>query len=425
MISLFPSGSWVLSNLTAENDRSAVRFLLYWRLILCAVTLLGIGLWHSFYRTYELWLPCLVCFSLIFAWTTFALCKHSLQNTSYAPIREVCIDLLWIFVIALLTGRSANPFIYYFLVVVAFSATLLSQKQAWFISLVSIALYTVLLYLDVQEHFEHFSSDYRIHLIGMWLNYLISTTVICYFVSHLISQVRKQNSHIRDFREKTLKNEQLIGLATVAASAVHDLATPLSTLGLLVNEQIQAKTSDSHLKDDLELMSKQITRCNHTIDELSLLAQKSDERNNIVVANLINNVKDHYSLHFPDINIDFSCTIEPETKISCTALFHYALINLINNAIESSNNSIMIDFSSSNLELLIEIGNTCCESKELIEERWGKLVKSEKNSGLGIGSMLANSTIEQQGGRVIFDAQSTDVENETTIVVSIFFPITP
>jgi len=37
--------------------------------------------------------------------------------------------------------------------------------------------------------------------------------------------------------------------------------------------------------------------------------------------------------------------------------------------------------------------------------------------------MLANSTIEQQGGSVIFDAKSTDIKNETKIIVRVFFPI--
>lgn len=421
--------SKISSILTSKNE-SAVCFLLYWRLFLLSITISGIACWHFFYNEHHYWTLTLITLFCASTWTAFVLKIDWLQTREHSVSRELCFDLAWIFAIALLTGRSANPFIYYFLVVVALSATLVDKAKAWLVSITSIVIYSILLYLDMQEHFEHFSSDYKIHLIGMWLNYLISTVVICFFVSQLMNQLRQKETSIRAFRERTLKNEQLIALATVAASAVHNLATPLSTLRLLVNEQAEEPQNKEQLKDDLELMSKQITRCHHTIDELSLLAQKSDELNPVTIHLLVSEFIEHYSLHFPEANVIITNTVNTDTQISCTPLFKYAIVNLINNAIESSSGDIKISFdektdtdSHLSRELCINIKNRCTESVDLITQRWGKPIDSQKNNGLGIGSMLANSTIEQQGGRVIFDANSLENQNETLITVTIIFPI--
>jgi two-component system sensor histidine kinase RegB len=124
---------------------------------------------------------------------------------------------------------------------------------------------------------------------------------------------------------------------------------------------------------------------------------------------------------------------KPEFTIICTKnkiistndLLQYALINLINNANESATRSPEIIFDSNETFLIIRIINTCELSDDQITERWGKPKISRKQTGLGIGSFLANSTIEKQGGFVKMEVkhgQHPDT-NEKNIVVEVNFPL--
>ena len=411
--------------IAADTDQSAERFLLQWRLWLLGIALVGLGCWHGFYEPIPAIWALIVAFGLTSAWTLTLLLQPAFQGRRHNELREIIIDLVWVFVIALLAGRSTNPFIYYFLVIVALAATLLKAKNAWIVCGFSILLYTILLLLDVRVHFLHFSADYQIHLIGMWLNFLLSTLITCAFISYLVTVIRHKDNTMHEFRERNLKNEQLVGLATVAASAVHHIATPLSTLKLLVDNASEGQGTRAISADDLALMGTQIGRCQETIDELSALAQKNDQIAVYSVASVAHDLRDHYLLQHPDRDIHISDNgLNPDACIECSLLFQYALINLINNAVESSMLPVAIRFNTDNDTLRIDIENRCEQHSHRLEDGWGRLSESAKPQGLGIGSMLANTTIENEGGTVEIELVNLVDSTLTDVIVSVVFPLT-
>ncbi len=364
---------------------------------------------------------CLLSASL---WSIFVLGQTPLAQAKNAILREIAIDFVWVFAVVLLTGRSANPFIYYYLVLTAVCAAVLPARLAWCFCLAGIVIYSGLLTLDAREHFAHFSTDYRLHLFGMWVNYVGSTIVTCFFVTRLMKVLRDQHAQLAETREENLKSEQLIGLATVAASTVHTLATPLSTLTMLVDDIVESRGMADSEGSDAILMREQITRCRATMKELSTLAQRGAEASKMYVVDLVSALRDHYSLHHPDCVPTIHADVPEGRAIRCNALFQYAIINLINNAIESASRAPLVKVTDADGELTITIANDSELAPESILQRWGKATRSEKTSGLGIGSLLANSTIEKQGGSVRLDTfPGARVAARTHIVVSIFFPI--
>jgi hypothetical protein len=152
--------------------------------------------------------------------------------------RELLVDCAWLIAVVLLTGRSTNPFIYYFLVLIAISATIFNTRVCWWFSGSTVVFYSVLMYLDLKDHFNHMTGDYRLHLFGMWVNFFGSALVVSYFVSKLAIALRAYQQRLSEIREDNLKSEQLVGIGTLAASTVHALGTPLSTLMVLLGERL-------------------------------------------------------------------------------------------------------------------------------------------------------------------------------------------
>lgn len=414
-----PTKSNTLFNLWHLSDtgpKSTIRFLIYLRLLVTALTLIAIVCWEYSMQTVNHWRIFTLLFITVFTWTTFVLAKPALQTTRNAQTREIVVDLIWTSIVVILAGGTSNPFIYYFLVLIALAAMLLSRPQAWAVCSISILIYSVLLALDVSVHFQHMDAGFRLHLIGMWLNYLASALIICFFVSSLVNALRKQNLQIQHIREKNMKDEQLIGLATVSASAVHNLATPLSTLRMLIDEFNPQTTQTHELNDDIDLMKKQISRCQHTIEQLSVLAQKNDEvewRNSLT---LIDEIREHYALNMQKKTPLIKNNISEPVHIEINDLFDYAVINLINNAIEAAISDVLIQFTSAKNMLIISIKNYCDTANKIILEKWGNPLQSQKKLGLGIGSFLANSTIERLSGTVEIDIHDTQEHKESICV---------
>lgn len=389
-----------LWRLPDTGPKPTIPFLMYLRLLVTILALIAIVCWEYVMQTFDHWKTFTPLFIIIFTWTVFVLIKPALQATNNAEAREITIDLVWTSIAVILAGGTSNPFIYYFLVLIALSSMLLSQPQAWSVCVISIVIYSVLLILDVNVHFQHMDVGFQLHLIGMWLNYLASALIICFFVSSLVGALRKQNLHIQHIREKNMKDEQLIGLATISASAVHNLATPLSTLRMLIDEFNPQSTKIYELNDDLDLMKQQISRCQHTIEQLSVLAQKNDEVELRNSCNLIEDIRGHYTLNIPEKTPIIKNNISTPVHIEVNDLFDYAVINLINNAMEAAISDVLIQFNTTANMLTITIENRCDIANQAILKQWGKPIQSQKSLGLGIGSFLANSTIERLSGTV-------------------------
>src|SRR5690625_7685552 len=92
-------------------------------------------------------------------------------------------------------------------------------------------------------------------------------------------------------------------------------------------------------------------------------------------------------------------------RVGSNLLLQHALINLINNAVESQQKGAQVNFESDSQALTIIIRNETTQTSSDVFERWGKPQPSDKRIGLGIGSFLANSTIEKLGGTVQLQAE--------------------
>jgi two-component system sensor histidine kinase RegB len=338
------------------------------------------------------------------AWSLWLLFRRTGAGPEVIP-RELLLDGLWLIVVVFFSGRTANPFIYYFLVLIAIGATIFRARIAWTFSLGSIAIYTFFLVLDIQDHFAHMSDDYRFHLLGMWINFVGSALVTCYFVSKLATALREHQLQLSKFREETLKNEQLIGMATLAASTVHALGTPLSTLTVLLGE-----LQNTENQQDINLMLAQIERCKTTMKKLSLLAEPEAEASRMEsVAAVAADLREHYAISRPLKRPQVHCADACEARqLRANVLLRHALINLIDNAIQAAKALVRVDFHCEGSELTIVIGDDGPGLSTAGLQHWGQVQRSAKEDGLGIGAFLANSTIEKLGGTVAIYRRSAD-----------------
>ena len=325
-----------------------------------------------------------------------------------AKVGFLITQLLWdsaaILLFVWLAGGSTNPFIYYQLLVIAISASILPEKFSWFFSALGICAYTVFMYLDLGHHMAHMDASFRSHLIGMWVNFSGSALLISFFISRLSGVLRSQEKALQLAREEHLKNEQLIGIGTLAASTVHSFGTPLSTITMTASE-LEALHNDSDTLACTSLIKAQIDRCKTTMKKLtSLTTRESLNEQSISIAELTEEIKEYLYLvnarPMPSMRVD---TAINSFNLPGGILLLHALINLIDNAVQAATSQVSISIKATphHEDVIIVIED---DGKGLSRDAitTGEEGLDSSNGGLGIGLLLVNSTIERLGGTVSY-----------------------
>ncbi len=400
---------------SVDSHSSILLRLLYVRLILCAVAAVC---WLALDGIAPRYGSELLLFaaSLVFTGHSIWLYRRiqSESTDSSDLMAHIVVDTLVLFAVIFATGGTANPFVYYLMVLVAISATVLRRRAASLFCLGTIVSYTALFLFDMKDHFEHLPRGFQLHLAGMWLNFVGSAILISFFISRLAAALRDQQLQLAKAREETLKAEQLVGIGTLAASTMHSLATPLSTLSIML-EELQSSQAVDVAKEEFVIMSSQIERCKQTMQKLALLAEHNENaQESEPVDSLANDLSEHYAIMQPlrRFSVVRDASLRKH-RIIYSVLLRHALINLVDNAVRASRSLVQIRFSCTPDQLQIDIEDDGAGLPDELANNWGKPVSASKASGLGIGIFLANSTIERLGGTVqlsrYHDARSGDI----------------
>ena len=350
------------------------------------------------------WVGLIILISAIFTLVSW---RYKVMETQ-AKVGFLITQLLWdsaaILLFVWLAGGSTNPFIYYQLLVIAISASILPEKFSWFFSALGICAYTVFMYLDLGHHMAHMDASFRSHLIGMWVNFSGSALLISFFISRLSGVLRSQEKALQLAREEHLKNEQLIGIGTLAASTVHSFGTPLSTITMTASE-LEALHNDSDTLACTSLIKAQIDRCKTTMKKLtSLTTRESLNEQSISIAELTEEIKEYLYLvnarPMPSMRVD---TAINSFNLPGGILLLHALINLIDNAVQAATSQVSISIKATphHEDVIIVIED---DGKGLSRDAitTGEEGLDSSNGGLGIGLLLVNSTIERLGGTVSY-----------------------
>lgn len=375
---------------------------------------------------------------LVLAWL-IAIGLLSGAMLKWPPLREkpslglslhLLLDIITITVFVLAFGGASNPFMYYLLVNLAIGASILPSVYAWGFCGLAIAIYSFVMLSNFGQNAHHVTGAFSSHLIGMWVNFCGSAFTICFFITRLSRYLQQKDEALAEARERSLKQEQLIGIGTLAASTLHSFGTPLSSIGMcvaeirnLVNGQGVAApgTSDEAEAQSLinytEVIEQQVATCKATMSKLASYVDVSYESAEYVnIKEIIADLEQHFSVvsSIPMPVFDIKCEMLPD--FADGLLLKHAFINLIENAVRAAKSyvGISVDRDGQDLCIFIDDDGEGVESFDTSAFGGGRL---ESSQGMGIGIFLANSTIERAGGEISFQRESGGAGTFTRIAI--------
>jgi len=312
---------------------------------------------------------------------------------------SVIIECQLLTLLLYFTGGATNPGISYFLVLLVVASVNLSRLQMLLIAALMVVDYSVLSfwYLPLQLESGHSHGLMSLHLAGMWLTFVISTAIVAILLPGLFRERQRRQREIQALREQQLKNEQLIGIATLAAGTAHEMGTPLMTLSMLLDDASARQLS----ADDLSTMQTQVERCRQSLKQLAMAGRFAQQHGAHDAVSWLERQLHRWRLSQPQA-LWQELEVDASAHVAASPLLDQALLNLLDNATEAGQQPIQIHCRV--VDNQWELSVTQPDPKAAVHIREDEIFASEKELGLGIGMYLSNASVEQFGGSIHLQA---------------------
>ncbi|MFC3607830.1 ATP-binding protein [Stutzerimonas tarimensis] len=384
-------------------SRLNLRLLVLIRVLVLAAQAGSVGLAY-FSRMLELpWLALGITLSV-----SAALCLASaLRLRGPWPVTEVeyavhlGVDLIIHSVLLYFTGGSTNPFVSYYLVPLTIAAATLPWLFTLTLSGLALGSYTLLLMrfdpLDIDP-----AHQATLQVYGMWLSFALAAVLITFFVARMAEQLRSQDQRQAERREQSLRDQQLLAVATQAAGAAHELGTPLATMSVLLKE-LRQEHQDPQLREDLDLLQSQVRLCKESLQQL-VRAAEADRRQAIQEQSArewVEAVLRRWHLMRPEASYRFQCqgTGTPPRLMPLPDLSQ-ALLNLLNNATDACADDLQVSLSWDAQWVRVIIRDHGPGVPLAIAEQIGRPFFTTKGKGFGLGLFLSQASVNRAGGTV-------------------------
>ncbi|MCK4841363.1 MAG: HAMP domain-containing histidine kinase [Methylococcales bacterium] len=378
----------------------------------------------------ELWLVIFsICAVNLYTWMRL---KTDESVTELEIFSQITVDVFALASLLYLTGGASNPIIWVFLLPLILTAIMLPQAYAWNMVILTCCTYTVLIGYNIPlpavephlpdmnlvspetQHYLHDMQDdqyFNLHIFGMWFGFVFSAGLIAYFVVELSKTVKDRERSLADARENALRDERVISLGTLAASAAHDMGTPLGTMAIMIHEMEleypEKRFGDLHKK--MKVLNQQINRCKEAISVLSASSgeMRAESGKPMSLIEYIDEVLNQWRAFNTTSKLNLHITptaVDINAKIIADRTLTHSVINILNNAAEVSPPDKGIDLSAdwNDHLLFLKIRDFGPGFPEEVLGFAGKHPVISSKQGLGVGLFLTYSTINRLGGRIEF-----------------------
>ncbi len=329
------------------------------------------------------------------------------------------VDLLTLTGMLWFSGSLQNPFALFYFVNIAVAGVILTPVWAW--SLWAGAVACVVLLLMVGEPLASLQnstwlnahSRWSIVWIGLLIAFATCGGVITYFITMLTGELKQRELELQLAEDERLRARQLEGLATLAAGAGHELATPLSTIAVVVKEM--SRTIEKHslppsVSQDIALIRSELDHCRQILDRLASAA--GDAAGERLTQTTVDEFFEEILLGVREpgrVRVSVADNVKSITSDLPVQAAAQAVRNLVQNAIDASQPGadveLKADLAGDKWRLLVVDRGDGMTNEVL--QRIGQpfFTTKEPGRGMGLGLYLTQNVLHRLGGKLVFSSR--------------------
>lgn len=325
---------------------------------------------------------------------------------------QLFIDVSALSALLYFTGGATNPFVSFYLPALAVAAAILSTPYAIALSVYALFCYSWLTYFYQALQLHDMDQGMAYHLAGMWLNFLVSAALITWCVTRMSATLRSSDARLAQARELQLQNAHIVALGTQAASAAHEMSTPLATVALIAGElRIEAAQNPAlaMYRGDLTIVEEQIALCKKALNRMAMEVETAQAEvvTTIGLSAWLKNFIDAWRWHYPALSMRLSLP-EQFMPVRDAQWLGQIISTLLDNAAQAVGGHGQVDVT-----LRLQPGEASIDISDhgpgidvKLLQRLGYEPVRSSTGGKGIGLMLAFASARQIGARLALSAPS-------------------
>ena len=335
------------------------------------------------------------------------------------------IDVLTLTALLYFSGGAANPFIFFYFANIAIAGMILPRTWAWSISVASILGGLCLLNRAYPlEVFNRsplaFDAEFGVTKSAFLIAFSTCCLVITYFVSMLAMELRQREVQLAVVEKERERSQRLEALATLAAGAGHELASPLSTIAVVAKElsrNLEKTESNPSIRRDVELIREELNRCKDILRRMKSGAGEAAAENlrpvslGEILRETVQAMREPHR-----VNIQMSNAISDSMGVLPKQALSQALRNLLQNGLDASTPQQTVDLKVAVNKLVgsnkskeiweLTITDQGSGMTEEVKRRIGEpfFTTKEVGQGMGLGVFLTRNVIRGLGGEIVFES---------------------
>ncbi|MGD8175532.1 sensor histidine kinase [Marinimicrobium sp. ARAG 43.8] len=308
--------------------------------------------------------------------------------------------LLWNGVVWL-TGGATNPFAALLLIPLVLAFLLLPPRWAAGLLLVSITGQLVQLVAIPDMHAGAHGMDR--HFEAMVIGFVIAAVLMAVTLLYLRRQLHQRDQDIQQLREAQLRDEQLLAVGTAAAQLTHEMATPVQSVRLLMDEMEVGLNESSRAATEIEreMIRQQLDRMQSLLSDWRLIAEDVRERRlqPLSVKALLQSVRDLLLITRPGEQVMWAVqSALGDIQVRADRTLIPAILSLLHNALDADGQVKAKSHINGDVWQLVIDNDGRSLAPELQARLGAEFVASD--TGFGVGALVSYATLERFGGRV-------------------------
>lgn len=378
--------------------------------------------------------------------------RTGVDRTDRLPSEQVVPALMLTDILVLtgmlyLTAGIANPFALFYFVNVAVAGAIITPVWAWAVWVTTVAGVTLLLIrsnpldpltsVSLQAGADANSSIWTIPKFGFLVSFAACSGVIVYFITILTGELRQREHAMQEAEDARVRNRQLEGLATLAAGAAHELASPMTTIAVIAKElsrTLEGSGAPDSTKQDVLLIRSELDQCRQILDRMTTATGEAagEKLRSIELQEFLDEtLLGIRSAERVEISISERASFEPDNADQAVAVTNLlpvqaaaqAIRNLIQNALDASSDQQVVrveaESSASGWRISVIDQGHGMPPEVLARVCEPFFTTKEPGRGMGLGLHLSQNVIRRLDGELDFESR---VGEGTKVVVSL--PVT-
>ncbi len=324
------------------------------------------------------------------------------------------VDLASLTGLLYFSGGPENPFVIFYFVNLSLAAVVLPSRWGWALTAIAIGCLAGLF-------FAHFTlpeldrplstglplvSDATVQQLGLIVALATCGCVAVYFITRVTRELQHREDQLRIAEWQRSRSERLEALATLAAGAGHELASPLSTIAVIAKDlakHLEGTEVPDTVIEDVGLIRSELDHCRRILDEMSSSAGEAagEEMRSVTARDLIEEVL-HVVRRRGRVQVEFSDGAAEVPVVLPLVGTSQAIRGIVRNALDASAGDATVQITvaaiAGNLQIVVVDTGTGMPPDVLGRATEPFFTTKEPGQGMGLGLFLAHNVFARLAG---------------------------